>query len=757
MTEDTLTLLTWLIPAGPLLAFFLIVLITNRSKTLSWMVTWIAIGLSMLFGWIVALSVFWTALQDDFHELLEHPVALADSFPWLPFGPVANWLRIGVAVDPLTAGMLIMVPFAIAMIYVYSVGYHRWGEGEGSHPVRGKPNHDGVEPLFSRFFAFMALFGGSMLLLIVADNLLLLFMAWEVMGLCSYLLIGFWYSKNYDDPNQITPRRAAIKAFLTTRVGDVLMLLGIVFFYRAFGTLTFSEAFTPENMEQALGVVGTGWIAAMALLLFAGVVGKSAQWPLHVWLPDAMEGPTPVSAVIHAAAMVSAGVYLIIRLFPLIVLAKVDWSGVGLIIGGIGAFTALMAATIAVAQNDVKRVLAYSTISQLGFMIAAIGIGAYVAAAFHLLTHGFFKALLFLGSGSIIHGMEHGAEAAHDHDTDPQDMMNMGGLRKKMPWTFWTFLIGGLALAGFPLVTAGFWSKDEILADAWHQGAHGDTFAMIVFWVLAFAALLTAFYTMRQISLVFFGKARSRPAEHAHESNAFIVIPLVGLTLFAIFFGWIGIPGDFLGTSGVFRNFFHEFIGATVEELLHALESMGVITEGLVALEFNPVPLVASIVVALGGLTIGYLMYGRKPLKKDQPDPLVSPLGPLYGFLQDKWRWDELYDRIFIQPAVFFSEVVVYEWVDQGVIDGTLHLIARAVYRLGSYMKRFEERVISGGVDSVKDWVLAGAKEFRTIQTGKIQEYALFSVGIGALLALLILAINYQWLNSVVTWVRNLF
>ncbi|MCB8919622.1 MAG: NADH-quinone oxidoreductase subunit L [Ardenticatenaceae bacterium] len=757
MNEELLTTLTWLIPVGPLLAFFVIVLFSNRSKTLSWIIAWIAIFSSLAFGWIVAISVFLEALRDGFHEIAEHPVVISSSFAWLPFGEFSNWLRMGVAVDPFTAAMLFMVPFATAMIFVYSVGYHRWGAGAGSHPVPGTPNHDGVEPLFSRFFAFMALFGGAMLTLVVADNLLLLFMAWEVMGLCSYLLIGFWYARNYDDPKATPPRKAAIKAFMTTRVGDVFMLLGIVFFYRAFGTLTFSEAFTVEGFERALELVAPGWLAIMAILLFAGTVGKSAQWPLHVWLPDAMEGPTPVSAIIHAAAMVSAGVYLVVRLFPLVAVANESSAMVGLVIGGIGAFTAIMAATIAVAQNDVKRVLAYSTISQLGYMVAAVGIGAYVAAAFHLITHAFFKALLFLGSGSIIHGMEHGAEHVHDHHTDPQDMMNMGGLRKKMPYTFWTFLIGGLALSGFPLITAGFWSKDEILADAWYQGNHGNALAMVIFVTLAIAALLTAFYTMRQISLTFFGKPRTPLADHAHESNGFMVVPLVALAFFAVTFGWLGIPDNFLGTKDIFTNYYHLFVGATVEELLHELEQLQYVAHGLEKLPFDIVPLATSVVVALLGLFVGYWIYGRKPLEEKQADPLVAPLGPLHTFLKNKWYWDELYQVVFIRPTVFFSEVVVSEWIDRGLIDGTLHLIARGTYWFGHYVRRFEEVVISGGVDAVKDGVLSMAKEFRTIQTGKIQEYALFSTGIASLLALLILAINYDWPNRILNWFSTIF
>lgn len=745
MSEQLLQTLTWLIPAGPLLVFFLIILFTKHNKTLSWVLAWIGIFSSLVMGWIVAFNMFFR----DAHDLAEHPIAIASAIDWLPFGDYAEglWLRMGVAVDPLTAMMLIMVPFATAMILVYSVGYHNYGKPTGTHI--GEPNHGKEDPLFSRFFALMSLFGGAMLLLTVADNLLFLFIGWEIMGFCSYALIGFWYARDYEDPKATPPRKAAIKAFITTRVADVIMLLGIVYFYRVFGTLNFGEALSAHGLEQAAATVGPGMLGVMALLLFAGTVGKSAQWPLHVWLPDAMEGPTPVSAIIHAAAMVSAGVYLIVRIFPLIAVGIAGNPAVTLIIGGIGAFTALMAATIAVAQNDVKRVLAYSTISQLGYMVAAIGIGAYVAAAFHLLTHAFFKALLFLGSGSIIHGMEHGAEHVHDHHTDPQDMMNMGGLRTKMPLTFWTFLIGGFALSGFPLVTAGFWSKDEILADAWFQSVNGNVFAGIIFWVLAAAAALTAFYTMRQISLTFLGKPRTPLAEHAHESDNFMVIPLLALSFFAVTFGWIGIPEKFpvLGPL-VNNNFFHHFVGATIEETLLELEELHLVGHALETLPFAALPLIVSIVVALGGLFLGWWVYGRKPLTSEQPDPLIRPLGPIHSFLENKWYWDELYQWAFINPTVWISEVVVYEWVDRGIIDGTLHLVARTVFAIGHFARRFEEIVISSGVDWVKDQTLAIAREFRQLQTGKIQEYALVSMLIACALAFIVLAINFGWITA---------
>ncbi len=322
--------------------------------------------------------------------------------------------------------------------------------------------------MYSRFFAFISLFAFAMFALVVTDNLLVLYAAWEIMGLCSYLLIGFWYARP-------SARDAAVKAFLTTRVGDMFMLLGMVILYTLTGSLNYREILADPGVLGSLAanpspILGLSWAALIGLLIFAGTVGKSAQFPLHTWLPDAMEGPTPVSAMIHAATMVSAGVFLSARFFPLI---SAGWEAGQplttpmLVMAAIGSFTALFAALIALGQRDIKRVLAYSTISQLGYMVAALGIGAYGAAVFHLFTHAFFKALLFLGSGSVIHGMEHGKLATGD-TADPQDMFSMGGLRGKMPVTFWTFLAGALALSGFPLLTAGFWSKDEILSGAFH-------------------------------------------------------------------------------------------------------------------------------------------------------------------------------------------------------------------------------------------------------------------------------------------------
>ena len=717
----TTTTLIWLIPLPPVLAFFLIVLFTNKSKALSHTV---GVGAAIL-SFLGSMVVFFRAVGVE--HLGEHP--FESSINWLPTG--STWFKIGVLIDPLGAAVLFFVSITIFMIFLYSVGYHNFGQPEGDHDHAGLPPHGAtveehghkhvvpsVEPMYSRFFAFLGLFAFGMYVLVVSDNLLTMFVGWEIMGLCSYLLIGFWYGKP-------SARNAAVKAFMTTRIGDVFMLLGISFLYSATGTLSFRTIFTEEVLHHLsttpawFGMSVSGFIA---LLLFIGTVGKSAQWPLHVWLPDAMEGPTPVSAMIHAATMVSAGVYAVIRMFPLLTAGWTEGAPLTTtmtIIAFIGAFTALFAATIAVAQNDIKRVLAYSTISQLGFMIAALGIGAYIAAAFHLITHAFFKALLFLGSGSVIHGMEHGVLHTGNHDVDPQDMYNMGGLRKKMPITFWTFLIGGFALSGFPIITAGFWSKDEIFADAFVNGHMG------VFITLALAAFLTAFYTMRQITLTFLGEPRTKEAEHAQETPWTMTTPLVILAFFAVTYGWVGIPEHFPLLGGLIPSWFHEFVGSTLAE--HPA-----------VLEFRWEPLATSLVVALGGLFFGWLAY--RNVKSVSEDKLQIPL------LKNKYYFDEIYDTVFVKPAYWFAENVVYKFLDKGVIDGFLHIFGPTTGGIGKIIReKFDlpiiNQLIGDGSANVTYWF--GGK-LRAIQTGRVQQYLMLAlvtfIVIGAVLFFFVLA-----------------
>jgi NADH-quinone oxidoreductase subunit L len=692
MTTETLI---WLIPLPPILAFFLIVLFTNRNKALSHTV---AVGAAFL-SFLGAMIVFVRAIGTP--DLGKTP--FASSINWIPTAD--TWLKIGVQIDPLSAVVLFFVAITVLMIVLYSIGYHNYGQPAGDHDHPGLPPHGAtdehghavpsIEPMYSRFFAFISLFAFGMFTLVLSDNLLTLFAGWEIMGLCSYLLIGFWYAKP-------SARDAAVKAFMTTRVGDVFMLLGIAFLYSVTGSLSYHDIFQPQVL-QALASVPTpifGLSAAglIGLLLFIGTIGKSAQFPLHVWLPDAMEGPTPVSAMIHAATMVSAGVYMVIRMFPLISLDPKTMT----VIAIIGTFTAIFAATIAVAQNDIKRVLAYSTISQLGFMIAALGVGAYVAAAFHLVTHAFFKALLFLGSGSVIHGMEHGVLHTGDHSVDSQNMFNMGGLRKKMPITFWTFLIGGFALSGFPLLTAGFWSKDEILADAFSNGH------LIVFLTLAVAAFLTAFYTMRQITLTFLGEPRTKEAEHAHETPWTMTLPLVVLAVFAIGYGWVGIPQDFLGLH-LNPSWFHEFVGSTLAAMPEATP-------------FSWVAFGTSLLVALGGLFLGWLVY--RNVAAPEQDKLQIPL------LKNKYYVDEIYNFLLIKPAYWFAETFVYQWVDKGLIDGILHFFGKAANAIGLVVRKyidlwFINQTVGDGTAHITQWV---GKNLRPIQSGRIQQYMLVSL-----------------------------
>ncbi|HEX9019301.1 MAG TPA: NADH-quinone oxidoreductase subunit L, partial [Anaerolineaceae bacterium] len=454
------------------------------------------------------------------------------------------------------------------------------------------------------------------------------------------------------------------------------------------------------------------------LLLFIGTVGKSAQFPLHTWLPDAMEGPTPVSAMIHAATMVSAGVYLAIRIFPL---TSMGWTpGMPITpamnaMAVIGAFTALFAATIAVAQNDIKRVLAYSTISQLGYMIAALGVGAYTAATFHLLTHAFFKALLFLGSGSVIHGMEHGLLHTQNHAVDPQDMRNMGGLKDKMPITFWTFLIGGLALSGLPLVTAGFWSKDEILSGAFSSNH------VLVFAVLALSALMTAFYTARQITLTFLGKPRTAEAEHAHESVRTMTSPLIVLSVFAVAAGWVGIPHAFPGLGQLVPNLFEGFVGSMLGETAGGAAAT--------AEAASYIPLLTSLLVSLGGLALGYLVY-RNFTTASQTDPTRRVTGGWYwGVLQNRYGIDQLYHKILIVPSIWLSEVFTSQWMDKKVIDGAIEGVAKGAWSLGLAIRRWIDlRVINWLGDELALGVREGSSEMRHVQTGRIQQYMLMAV-----------------------------
>ncbi|MBI9048698.1 MAG: NADH-quinone oxidoreductase subunit L [Anaerolineaceae bacterium] len=597
-------------------------------------------------GWIGSLAVlasFGTGII-VFMQLLKHPEPAIVH--------LADWIRIGTLhlswdfrVDTLSMVMVLVVSGVAALIHVYSIGYMH-------HDVR----HQNDPTRFTRFFIYMNLFVAAMMILVTANNFLMLFVGWEGVGLCSFLLIGFWFEKGQDGWGNA---KAGKKAFIVNRIGDFGLLVAMFLMFWHFGSLDFDVVF---SQVPAMANAIPGVLLAITLLMLLGVTGKSAQIPLFVWLPDAMAGPTPVSALIHAATMVTAGVYLIARssvLFNAVPAAQqtVAW---------VGAATALFSATIAVAQTDIKKVLAYSTISQLGFMVAAVGMGAYVAGIFHLATHAFFKALLFLAAGSVVLGVERGHEASSEygeHDFDAQDMRNMGGLKKKMPATFWVYLIGSLALAGIPPLS-GFFSKDEILAAASEQ-------SMGILVVLILAAFLTAFYITRQLLMVFFGKARTKAAENAKESPPVMLIPLIILAILAFGGGVMQLPE--LHTLGHW--------------LEHSLVEM-------LEVGFS-IPLAATaFVVALIGLVVAWNFYGQRSLgSPDRPDPLARPLAGLYTLLADKWRVDELYQVLIVSPFKRLSGWLAEQFDQQG-IDQSMVGLGHSTRLFSAFLARLQNGFI---------------------------------------------------------------
>ena len=510
-------------------------------------------------------------------------------YTWLTSGQLD--IHIGLHIDRLTAVMLLLVTGVSSLVHVYTIGY-----------MHGEPG-------YARFFSYIALFTFSMLMLVLADNLLQLFVFWEAVGLCSYLLIGHWYER-------ASACAAATKAFVVNRVGDFGFMLGLLLVWYSFGSLNYLEIFPAayeagELTMNILGPFGGTWevsvFTLIGLLLFTGAVGKSAQVPLHVWLPDAMEGPTPISALIHAATMVTAGVFMVARLAPIYNLSPTAMSVVAIT----GAATMILGATIALTQTDIKRVVAYSTVSQLGYMVMACGLGAYASGMYHLLTHGAFKALLFLGCGSVIIALHH-----------EQDMRHMGGLKDKLPITYWTFVIGSLALAGFPL-TAGFFSKDDILVSAWSSGTLGQVLAL--FGLLT--ALLTAFYSFRLVFVTFWGPSHVDPhhAEHLHEPPQTITTPLIILACFSILTGYLGIPS--FSRAGVFNR--QRSDGSSWFRWAHDYGRCDVM--GLI------------------GIAAAYYVYVLNP---DLPDRLARQWGSLYRGSLNKWYVDEAYDRLFVQTDV---------------------------------------------------------------------------------------------------------
>jgi NADH-quinone oxidoreductase subunit L len=622
--------------------------------------------------------------------------------------PLADWITIGelnlrwaFRVDTLSVTMMMVVSGVGTLIHIYAIGYMH-------EDVRFK-NDVGR---YRRFFVFFNLFIAAMMILVSGDNYLMLFVGWEGVGLCSYLLIGFWYDKDTLGRPSFANAIAGTKAFITNRVGDFGFLIAGFLMFWTFKSVQFDQVF---ESAHHIAESQPGMILAITLFMLLGVTGKSAQIPLFVWLPDAMAGPTPVSALIHAATMVTAGVYLVARSAPLYEAVPAA-QGVVALVGGL---TALFAATIAVGQYDIKKVLAYSTISQLGFMVAAVGMGAFVAGMFHLVTHAFFKALLFLSAGSLIQGIERGHHhAAHGHDEDhhedevfdPADMRHMGGMRSKMPVTFWVYLIGAVTLAGiFPF--AGFWSKDEILAEA-------TSLNSIVYWVLTVAAFFTAFYMGRQIWMIFFGKPRHSAAEHAEESPLLITGPLMILALLSVVGGALNLPG----------------VTTFTHWLEHTYESYNLhLHHG----EFNLLVAVISTVLAAVAIGLSWVLYGRSPLSRSQPDPLKRMLGFIYTGMENKWWVDEFYQATIIKPYQTLAKITAelidwkiwHDWFHDTLLAGSFKWLTRVT------AVRIDLGIIDGFANSLADGTKTLANSLRRLQTGFVRNYAL-SVFIGVVIIL---------------------
>ena len=637
---------------------------------------------------------------------------------------LAEWIHIGeleldwtFRVDSLSTTMMLVVSGVGTLIHIYAIGYMH-------EDVRFK-NDVGR---FRRFFIYLNLFIAAMMILVSGDSYLMLFVGWEGVGLCSFLLIGFWYELDTLGRSSWANSNAAKKAFIVNRIGDFGFLIAGFIMFWTLGSFQFDEVF-----EAAEGAA-PGVIMAITLLMLVGVAGKSAQIPLYVWLPDAMAGPTPVSALIHAATMVTAGVYLITRSAELYMLVP----DAQFIVALVGAVTALFAATIAVGQYDIKKVLAYSTISQLGFMVAAVGMGAFVAGMFHLITHAFFKALLFLSAGSVILGVERGhhhlAHGSHGHHGgnkhgkakgkkkderhepvheeegevfDANDMRNMGGMRKTMPTTYWVYMIGTLALAGI-VPFAGFWSKDEILLDA-------SLHYPLIYWILTIAAFLTAFYMGRQIWLVFFGEPRHEAAAHAQESPRVMTVPLMILAFLSVVGGALNLP---------FEGFHN--LGHWLEYTLHEVESLP-LNVGVAGI---------STVLAVAAIALSWYIYGRNPLKAGQVDPLKERLGAFFTGAENKWYVDELYHAIIVIPFVKISEFLAdvidwrfwHDWFHETVIAGTYNWISKI--GLNDYADQRGIDATANNLASVTQWL---SVTLRKVQNGFVRSYAL-SVLLGVVL-----------------------
>lgn len=666
--KPLLPVIAWSIPLLPLAAAAVIALLPDRRGRMACRWAIASLAGSFLLA-VTALS--WSTLRGN--------LRVTSDFTWFVFGDMH--LRLGLLIDPLGIAMASMVTLVALCIFIYSIGYMA------------------KEPRFGRFFGFLSLFCGSMLLVVLSNSLLLLFMAWELVGVASYLLIGFYYPKP-------SAAAAAQKAFITTRVGDIAFFVGMIALYGQSGTLLFFDhgkgLLESEVLETLAGTTAIGGLSVSAvasLLLLVGAMGKSGQFPLHTWLPDAMEGPTPVSALIHAATMVAAGVFMVARCYPLF--SNGDGSDLPLTAcAWVGAVTALYAALVAVCQMDLKRILAYSTISQLGFMMVALGTGGVGAAMFHLITHAFFKALLFLSAGSVIHGCH-----------NEQDIRRMGGLRKSMPRTFVAYAIGMMALSGFPFVFSGFWSKEAILhsAEMW-TGGKGP------FLLTAAAAVLTAFYMTRQALWVFFGNARKPGVDHPHESPLVMILPMTVLGCGVILLSVVGTP--------IWPWFENWVMGESARFDVGALGKHGV-----------PGLLMLSLTLVAVGVGMGWAVYRKLPLDSTASDPLSVLHKRGWKFLENAMGVDRVYETIVIAPLGFLASAV--DGIDRLVLAPLVRFLEHLVRCLGRLVRSGDVSALNRGFDGFCSLLKRRAAWVSSQQSGRPQTY-LRAIGLGVSMLLMI-------------------
>jgi NADH-quinone oxidoreductase subunit L len=655
MAAETILLLATAVLIIPLISFVVLIFFNKRlPREGDWF------GTSLLFLGLILSGVLLSAKLTLYHDEV-----LQTTFPWVDFGSVAGIgplkIELGFMVDNLSAIMTVAVMIVSSLVHLFSIGYM----------------HGDVR--YGRYFAYLGLFTFSMMGIVLTNNFWLMYVFWELVGVSSYLLIGHWFEKK-------SASDAAKKAFIVNRVGDIGMFTGIMILFATFHSFDFDVIF--GSMQSGRIPFGSeGWLTAAGILVFAGAVGKSAQFPLHVWLPDAMEGPTPVSALIHAATMVAAGVYLVARTFAMMTADAL------MVIAYIGAITAFIAATIAIAQNDIKKVLAYSTVSQLGYMVMALGVGAYTAGFFHLITHAMFKAGLFLGSGSVIHAMHHALHTHHDHDTDPQDIRNMGGLGKRMPVTFWTFVMYTLAISGVPL-TSGFLSKDEILAGT---VAFGDLTGHLVIPIVGFfVAGLTAFYMFRLVILVFLGEHTNHQRYgDIHESPVTMTLPLIGFAMMSFFAFYSFNP------FGAADGWFFDAIQRPETVVPAATAALGAGEFNEAVHHAHSTAMILSLTMAGLGILLAFATYRWQ---KINADAVAGALRPVHGFLMNKWYFDELYDATAVKGTMLFTRM--FRWFDNVIIDGLVNGSASWTRAITLGTKRNWEE---GNLGAVFYLIVAGA------------------------------------------------